>query len=228
VVVTWYDHFHGRPQEGQNGHSPPLKLELRTKLFLKICSEHLIQINWFTSCNSSRFAGISGVGRRGCKHTPKSFDVVKIREKFLKIGKIRRNLGKICENLCKTPENLGKLPEKTAKWRPTCFVLKKLAANVYRITLKFCSFKNGLHEKIFAQKVVQNFFGTVRGNSGKNPSHPKKFACSYTYGRYDPHIAQEAGLFLWCHVMMILQFTHVCFLVCGGSVRNLRADSCSS
>jgi len=32
----------------------------------------------------------------GVKAHPKSFDVVKILEKFLKIGKIRRNLGKIC------------------------------------------------------------------------------------------------------------------------------------
>jgi len=26
------------------------------------------------------------------------------------------------------------------------------------------------------------FFGQVWGNLGKNPSHPQKFACSYTYG----------------------------------------------
>jgi len=26
------------------------------------------------------------------------------------------------------------------------------------------------------------FFGQVWGNSGKNPSHPPKIACSYTYG----------------------------------------------
>jgi len=25
------------------------------------------------------------------------------------------------------------------------------------------------------------FFGQVWGTSGKNPSHPQKFACSYTY-----------------------------------------------
>jgi len=25
------------------------------------------------------------------------------------------------------------------------------------------------------------FFGQVWQNSGKNPSHPQKFACSYTY-----------------------------------------------
>jgi len=42
--------------------------------------------------------------------------------------------------------------------------------------------EKGLHEKIFARKVAKNFFGQVWGNSGKNPSHPQKFTCSYTYG----------------------------------------------
>jgi len=41
----------------------------------------------------------------------------------------------------------------------------------------------GLHEKIFAQKVAKKFFGQVWGNSGNNPSHPQKCACSYTYVR---------------------------------------------
>jgi len=27
------------------------------------------------------------------------------------------------------------------------------------------------------------FFGQVWGNLGKNPSHPQKFACSYTYAQ---------------------------------------------
>jgi len=31
-----------------------------------------------------------------------------------------------------------------------------------------------------AQKVAKHFYGQVWGNSGKNPSHPQKFACSYT------------------------------------------------
>jgi len=38
-----------------------------------------------------------------------------------------------------------------------------------------------LHEKIFAQKVTQKYFGQVWGNSGKNPSHPQIYACSYTH-----------------------------------------------
>jgi len=42
---------------------------------------------------------------QGCKLTPKSFDLVKIRAKYLKI----------CENLRKILENLHKLPENTDK-----------------------------------------------------------------------------------------------------------------
>jgi len=40
--------------------------------------------------------------------------------------------------------------------------------------------KEDLLEKMFAQKVAQNFFGQVWENSGQNPSHPKTFAF-YTY-----------------------------------------------
>jgi len=42
--------------------------------------------------------------------------------------------------------------------------------------------KEGLLEKMFVQKVAQNFFGQIWGISGKNPSHPQKFPCSYTSG----------------------------------------------
>jgi len=85
----------------------------------------------------------SGVGGRGAGDAsapPKSFDLVKIRE--------------------------------------------KMAPNTWRITWRpfFGGHpKNGRHEKLFAQKVVHNFFGQVWENLGKNPSHPQKFACSYTY-----------------------------------------------
>ena len=88
----------GVSRGGKTGICPPWKLGLRTKIFLKTYSEHLIQINWLTSCNDGLFTDISGVGRRGCKRTPKSFDVVEIRAKFPKIGKIRRNLWKPWQN----------------------------------------------------------------------------------------------------------------------------------
>jgi len=142
---------------------------------------------------------------------------------------IRRNLSKICENLGKTPENLGKLTENTAKMASNmlCF-LKNWPPMSAESHENFILFRKRSSWEKFAQKVVQNFFGQVWGNSDKNPSRPQKFACSYSYGRCDPLIAQEAGLFLWCHVMMILQFTNVRFLVCRGRLRNLRADSCSS
>jgi len=48
---------------------------------------------------------------QGWNRTPKSFDLVKIWAKSLKI---RENLGKIYENLHKIPENLSK----PLKWPP--------------------------------------------------------------------------------------------------------------
>jgi len=41
--------------------------------------------------------------------------------------------------------------------------------------------KEGLFEKMFPQKLTQNFFGQIRQNSGQNLSHPKTFAFFYTY-----------------------------------------------
>jgi len=62
------------------------------------------------------------------------------------------------------------------KWCPTWFDLKKMTPNVCKITwrLFWRSF-------FWRSKVAQKFFGQVWGNSGKNPSHPQKFACTYTY-----------------------------------------------
>jgi len=43
------------------------------------------------------------------------------------------------------------------------------------------------HEGLFLEvislweKIAQKFVGKVWETSGKYPSHPKKFACSYTY-----------------------------------------------
>jgi len=47
-------------------------------------------------------------GCRGCKRTPKTFDL-------LKIWAIPENPGKIYENVRKIPKNLGKLPESARK-----------------------------------------------------------------------------------------------------------------
>jgi len=42
--------------------------------------------------------------------------------------------------------------------------------------------EKGLHEKMFAQKVAQNFFGQVWGSLRKNFSNPQELVCSYPYG----------------------------------------------
>ena len=58
---------------------------------------------------------------QGCKLTPKSFDLVKTRAKYLKICE---NLRKILENLHKLPENTDKNDAQRAliwkKWHPLC------------------------------------------------------------------------------------------------------------
>jgi len=150
---------------------PPRKLGLRTKIFWKTCSEHLIQINWLPACNDSLFADISGVGRRGCKRTSKSFDVVKIWAKFLKIGKIRRNLWKPW----KTPENLGKLPENVAKMASNVLWFEKIGHKRVQNHMKtFFYSKNGHHEKIFAQmwsKIFSGTFEEIRAKILRAPKH---------------------------------------------------------
>jgi len=103
--------------------------------------------------------------RRGCKRTPKSFDLVKIPE----------NPGKLCKNLGKF---LKTLPKSLQKWRPTWFDLKKR-----RPTLAES------HEDLFLEvisKMWTQVFGQLWGNTGKNPSHPQNLACSYTY-EYNSH-----------------------------------------
>jgi len=98
------------------------------------------------------------------------------------------------ENPVKIPKNLGKFPEKMAKMvlNVIWFDLKKMAPNVWRITWTFFGGnpKNGLHEKIFAQKVAQTFFGQVWGNSEKNLSHPQKFSSYYTYAQGQQKVFQ--------------------------------------
>jgi len=68
------------------------------------------------------------------------------------------------------------------------FIFHKMAPNVCRETredLFWRSYqKNGLHDlcgRKFVGKVAQKLLGQVWENSGKNPSHTQKFACSYTY-----------------------------------------------
>jgi len=80
------------------------------------------------SCNDSLFADISGAGGGDASAPSKILTLVKIRTKFLKIGKIRGNLEKICENLGKLPENTSKNGVQRALF------FFKIGLNVCRIT----------------------------------------------------------------------------------------------
>jgi len=90
--------------------------------------------------------------------------------------KIRANSLKIREKLC-----------------PECFDWKKMVPQITWRPFFRGHPKNGLHEKIFAQEVAQNFFGRVWGNSGKNLLHPQKFACSYTHVKAFKNRAVHSG-----------------------------------
>jgi len=85
-------------------------------------------------------------------------------------------------------------PKKQEKWRPTWFDLTKMEPNVVSFE-KNCAL-HALIGKNAARDHMKTFFGgqtkkrsslenipTKSGPkffSGKNPSHPQKFACSYT------------------------------------------------
>ena len=177
---------------GANGYLRPLEIEAKNKIFLKTCSQLLIQINWFTYCNDCLFAYISGVGGVNVSALPK----VLMRWKSLKIGKIRKNLGKICENLSKIPENLDKRYENTGKngiqralikkkCHPTCFDLKKLAPNVCRITWKLFFSENVFREKIFSQKW--NFGPSLRRFGQKSFPPHKICLCLHLWPIWPAH-----------------------------------------
>jgi len=83
------------------------------------------------------------------------------------------------KNLGKIPEYLGKILENPDK---NC--AQSLQKNKLR------PFFGGHTKKILIIFVADNFlakvaqlFWQVWENSGKNPSYPQKFACSYTYGQ---------------------------------------------
>jgi len=77
----------------------------------------------------------------------------------------------ICENLGKTPENLAKLPENTEKMASN--VIRKNCPQHVQDHIKTFLFQKRSSWEKFAQKVVQNFFGQVWGNSGKILGAPK-------------------------------------------------------
>ena len=86
--------------------------------------------------------------RRGCRCTPKSFDLVKIRAKSVKtFAKYLKIWTKLAPNVCR------------CTWRPAFF-----GGHPGRRSFEKC-----LHKK------CSKSFGQVWGNWGKNPFHPQKF-----------------------------------------------------
>ena len=150
----------------------------------------------------------------GVQATPKSFGVVKIRAKFQKIG----NCVEIWEKSVKTLAKPLKIGANTLKirqkWRPTCFGLKKLAPNVCRFTWKlFFAPKTVFMRKYSHKKWSKNFSDTFEESREKSFAPPKICLLLHLWRIWPAH-CKRGKLFLWCHVM-ILQFTHACFLEAG-------------
>jgi len=85
------------------------------------------------------------------------------------LGKILEILGKIPENPNKTLNHLGKIPENLGQNGAQRLQKNKRRPSFWRS-----------HQKR-STKVERQLFGQVWENLGKNPLHPQKFACSYTY-----------------------------------------------
>ena len=104
--------------------------------------------------------------RWGCNRTPK----------VLIWWKSGRNPIQSGQNPPKSGQNLwepSKTPWKSEqKWRPICFDLKIMAPELTR-------------RAFFEVTLYEVFFGQVWENPSKIPSHPQKFACSYTYDLWD-------------------------------------------
>ena len=134
--------------------------------------------------------------RRRCNPTLKTSELVKIRAKSVAI----------CEHICKIAVcalNLQKWHPKSKCWR-----------FFGEFRLKWCfDFKKWAHEKKcsrFWGHFSGVFFGQVKGNLGKIPSHTQKFANSGTYGLGQNPIAlklwilQRYGLLNFCGLSCFL------------------------
>ena len=115
----------------------------------------------------------------GVQAHPQKFWFDDIRTKPWKFGRNQGNLCKFCENLHKIPENLGELPKITTKNGAQHALIWENSAQNHMKTFFWRSSK--LRSSCNAQKMTNNFFGQIWRKSGKNPSHPQKCACSYTY-----------------------------------------------
>jgi len=97
------------------------------------------------------------------------------------LGKIPENLGKTSEKLCKISENPGKNGARC------CLTSENAAQHLQKSTIKTFVFevtpKTGLHflcgRKFVGNRCTKAFRASL-GKFGQNPSHPQKFACSYT------------------------------------------------
>ena len=138
-----------------------------------VSSEALIQT--FYICRSQWYR------RKGCRCTPKSFDLSKIREKYLKI----------CAKSLKIREkSLNILAKSRQKWHPSLFDFKRWRPTFAEIQVKTFFGRHtkkrsswSLWENICSQKSHNNVSGKFGENPGKYPSHPQTCACSYNYGR---------------------------------------------
>jgi len=95
--------------------------------------------------------------RRGCKCTPKSYDLLKIRAKSLKmLTKILKILTKSLKIRTKSLNILEKFLKIWAKWRPTLFDFKKWRPRFAEKQVK--TIFGGSHHKNGRQKLHDNFF----------------------------------------------------------------------
>ena len=93
---------------------------------------------------------------QGCKRTPKSFYLSKIRAKY------RENLGNIYENVHKIPVILDKLPENTDKHGPQrCLILKNWRPTREESHEDLFFGGHPKNDEILAQRVARNLFGKV-------------------------------------------------------------------
>jgi len=143
-----------------------VQFKVELNLFLKIFFLHFVRL--YQWCR-----------RLGCKRTPKSLDFVKIRAQFLEIG------AKSVKTFAKSLKIWASSPKIRAKMAPNLLwfekkgsqrvlIWKKMVPEITRRPFVGGHQKYGLLEKIFAQKVAQNFFGQVWRNSGKNIVAPPK------------------------------------------------------
>ena len=105
---------------GANGYLRPLEIEAKNKIFLKTCSQLLIQINWFTYCNDCLFAYISGVGGVNVSALPK----------VLMRWKSRQNPWKSAKSVKIWAKSVKTLAKSLKIWTNAMKIQAKMASNV--------------------------------------------------------------------------------------------------